>query len=174
MTPSLSCLVSVHTHCTLFPLHKHFTGFTAFHLHENSFCKAEGPGPWSLTSGLVARIWCFLCCNPASVSGWEPKPRSKMLQAEATWDQSELRDTDLTCWKQEIHSYLTPNNLFWVIIFSDRLFWQCRYSLVNLVHELIHEGFHIQSRKTLQLYTQHPEYLFSSITLILKDWLCRV
>ena len=146
---SESAYISIHMYYILFPLNKHFTYFTAFCLCENSFCKAKGPGPLSLTSGLVARIWCFLWCSPVSVSGWEPKPRSKMLRAEATRDHSKLCNTDKTCWKQEIHSYLTPNNLLWVTIFSDRLFWPCRYSLVNLVHELIHEGFHIQSRKIL-------------------------
>ena len=46
------------------------------------FCKAEGPGPLSLTTDLVTRIWCFHQRNPASVAGWEPQP----LQAEATQD----------------------------------------------------------------------------------------
>ena len=31
-------------------------------------------------------IWCFHCRNPVSFSGWEPKPGSKPLQAEATRD----------------------------------------------------------------------------------------
>ena len=43
------------------------------------FCKAKGPGPLSLTTGLVARIWCSPHCDPASVSGWEPMPYSKPL-----------------------------------------------------------------------------------------------
>ena len=54
---------------------------------EILFWKAKGPGFLSLTSDLVARIWCFHHCEWAPVSGWEPKPRSKPLQAEATWDQ---------------------------------------------------------------------------------------
>ena len=33
-------------------------------------CKAEGPGPLSLTTGLVASIWSF----PSPISGWEPRP----------------------------------------------------------------------------------------------------
>ena len=37
---------------------------------EILFCKAEGPGPLSLTTGLVASIWSF----PSPVSGWEPSP----------------------------------------------------------------------------------------------------
>ena len=32
---------------------------------EILFCKTEGTGPLSLTSGLVARIWCFHCHHPA-------------------------------------------------------------------------------------------------------------
>ena len=37
----------------------------------------------SLTTGLVARIWCFYHLNTASVSGWEPKFHSKPSQAKA-------------------------------------------------------------------------------------------
>ena len=48
---------------------------------EILFCKAEGPGSLSLTTGLVTRIWCAHRCDPASVSDWEPKPCSKPLQA---------------------------------------------------------------------------------------------
>ena len=54
---------------------------------EVLFCRAEGPGPLSVTTGLVAMIQCFHCGNPALISGWEPKPRSKTLQAEDTRDQ---------------------------------------------------------------------------------------
>ena len=32
---------------------------------EILFCKAEGPGPLSLTAGLVARIWCSHSLNSA-------------------------------------------------------------------------------------------------------------
>ena len=47
---------------------------------EILFCKVEGPGPLSLTVGPVARIWCFHHRNSDPVSGWEPKPCSKLLQ----------------------------------------------------------------------------------------------
>ena len=50
------------------------------------FCKAEGPGPLSLTTDLGARIWYFHRHTLVSISGWEPKPCSKPLQAEATRD----------------------------------------------------------------------------------------
>ena len=53
------------------------------------FCKAEGPGPLSLTTDLVARIWCFHCCFPATIS-WEPKPCSKPLPTEATRDHNDI------------------------------------------------------------------------------------
>ena len=46
---------------------------------EILFCKEEGPGPSSLTTGLVARIWCSHCHDPASISTWEPKPCFKPL-----------------------------------------------------------------------------------------------
>ena len=54
---------------------------------EILFCKAKGPGPLSLTTGLVARIWYFHCCDLTWISGWEPKLCSKLLQGEATQDQ---------------------------------------------------------------------------------------
>ena len=40
------------------------------------FCKVKGPAPchW-----VVARIWCSHCHNSTSISGWEPKARSKFL-----------------------------------------------------------------------------------------------
>ena len=40
-------------------------------------------GHWS-----SARIQRSHCCSPTSISGQEPKPCFKPLQAEATWDQS--------------------------------------------------------------------------------------
>ena len=40
----------------------------------------------SLTTGLVARIQRSHCCGPTSISGQEPKPCFKPLQAEATRD----------------------------------------------------------------------------------------
>ena len=54
-------------------------------LVEIIFCRAKGPGPLSLATGLVARIWCSHRRDPASVSGWEPKPRSRPSRAKATW-----------------------------------------------------------------------------------------
>ena len=47
-------------------------------------CKAEGPGPLSLTTGQVARIWSFNHLNLALISGWEPKTHFKQLQAKST------------------------------------------------------------------------------------------
>ena len=38
-------------------------------LVEILFCRPEGLGLLSLTTGLVARIWCFHCCDLSSVSG---------------------------------------------------------------------------------------------------------
>ena len=80
--------LSIHT--VLFsPLSKYFTCFTTFFLCGNSLLRSWRPDPLSLTMGLVARIWCFHPWDPASVRSWEPKSRSKSLQAEATWDQSD-------------------------------------------------------------------------------------
>ena len=41
-----------------FPLNKYFTCFITFQFWGILFCKAKGPGSLSLTTGLVARIWC--------------------------------------------------------------------------------------------------------------------
>ena len=54
---------------------------------EILFCKVKEPGPLPLTTGLMARIWCFHHCNLALIAGWESKPCSKPLQA--TQDQLE-------------------------------------------------------------------------------------
>ena len=43
----------------------------------------------TLTPGLVAGIWCCHRRDAASVSAWEPKPRLKLLQAEASGGQNE-------------------------------------------------------------------------------------
>ena len=69
------------------PLNKYFTTSLLSIFVGIFFCKAKRPGPLSLTTGLVGRIWSFHCRNLTSVSGWEPKPRFKPLQTEATWDQ---------------------------------------------------------------------------------------
>ena len=67
--------VCLSTCIILFPLNKYLTCFTTFFVGV-LFCKVEGPGPLPVTTGLVARIWCFHCCGPASISGWGTKPCS--------------------------------------------------------------------------------------------------
>ena len=80
--PESAC---VYTHVLYyFPLNKCFPCFTTFHLCGNSFYKAEGPESLSLTTGLVARIWCSHHHHLASISGWKPKCCSKPLQAQVT------------------------------------------------------------------------------------------
>ena len=54
----------------IFPLSRHFTCFTTFCLCENYFLQSQRPGPLSLTTDLVARIWCFYHCNPHSKRGF--------------------------------------------------------------------------------------------------------
>ena len=80
------CL-SIHMYCTCFLLINTLLASLLSVFMGVLFCKAEGPGPLSLIMGLVARVWCFLHRDPASISGWEPKPRSKPVQAETTRDQ---------------------------------------------------------------------------------------
>ena len=61
LTLSLSMPVS----CTISPLINALLASLLSVFVENLFCKAEGPGPLSLTTVLVARIWCFRCCDTA-------------------------------------------------------------------------------------------------------------
>ena len=85
--PSESACVSIPKHCTLFLLiNALLTSLLSVFVGTLS-CKAEGAGPLSLTTGLGARIWWFHHLDPPLVSGWELKPRSKPLQAQATQDQ---------------------------------------------------------------------------------------
>ena len=52
-------------------------------LVEILFCKTRGPGPLSLPTGLVAGSGALTAWTQP-LSGWEPKPGSKLLQAKAT------------------------------------------------------------------------------------------
>ena len=76
-SPSEPARVSIHTYCPyFFPLNKYFTCFTTFHLCGNYFLQSWG-----------ARV---LSLRTASISGREPKPLFKLLQAEVTRDHSHL------------------------------------------------------------------------------------
>ena len=74
--------MSVHMYGTLFLPNKCFPCFTTSHLCGNSFLQSERARVLSLTAAPVAWIWCSNCLT--SVSGWELKPRFKLLLAEAT------------------------------------------------------------------------------------------
>ena len=65
----------------IFPLSKYSTCFVTFPLCEILFCKAEGPGVLSLTTGLVAGIRCFHLCDPAQSLSVNQAP----LQAISSW-----------------------------------------------------------------------------------------
>ena len=86
----LSFWVCLSTHTVFFLLLIN-TCFTAFCLCGNSFLQSQRARALSLTTGLVARIWCFHRCDPASISGWEARPCSKLLQAEATGDHHQKK-----------------------------------------------------------------------------------
>ena len=81
-SPSESAHVSIHSTVLFFLL----INILLASLLSVFVDKAEGPGPLSLTTGLVPGIWCFHRRDIASLSGWEPKTCSKPLQAEATQD----------------------------------------------------------------------------------------
>ena len=83
---SESTCVSTHTYCILcLQINTVFVSLLSIFVGI-FFSKAEGPGPLSLTTGIAAKIWCSHHCDPASISGWEPKSCSKPLQAEVTRD----------------------------------------------------------------------------------------
>ena len=70
---------------SFFPLNKYPTCFTILFLCGNSFLQSWRPGPLSLITGLLARIWCSHCCNPTSVSGWESKPFGSCCRLRSPW-----------------------------------------------------------------------------------------
>ena len=49
------------------------------------FCKAEGSGPLSLTTGLVAKIWCFHHWDLAPIPGWEPRGSLQATAGQGYW-----------------------------------------------------------------------------------------
>ena len=59
-----------------FPLYKHFASLLSVFV-EILFCKAIGPGSLSLTTGLVARIWCFYCYDSAQSLAGSPSLASR-------------------------------------------------------------------------------------------------
>ena len=60
--------------CTLFLLIKTLLASLLSVFVEILFCKAKGPGPLSLTTGLVARICCFRHRHPAQSLAGNPGP----------------------------------------------------------------------------------------------------
>ena len=63
-SPSESACVSIYTYCTLFPLINTLLATLLSIFVEFLIYKAEGPGPLSVTTCLVSRIWCFHHCDP--------------------------------------------------------------------------------------------------------------
>ena len=63
-SPSEAAHVSTHMNYTLFLLINTSLASLLSVFVETFFCKTEGPGPLSLTYGLVARIWCSHCSDP--------------------------------------------------------------------------------------------------------------
>ena len=60
-----SAHLSIHTYCTFSLLIHTLLASLLCVFVEILFCKDEGPVPLSLTTGLVARIWCFHHCDLA-------------------------------------------------------------------------------------------------------------
>ena len=76
-SPSESAHVSIQMHCTLFLLINILHASLVSIFVGILFCKVERPGPLSLTTGLVARIWCSHCCDPSPALS---RCRSRPLQ----------------------------------------------------------------------------------------------
>ena len=77
-SPSESAKMSIHTYCILFFLLRNTLLASLISiLVEILFCKAKGPGPLSLTTGLVARIWCFYCYDSAQSLAGSPSLASR-------------------------------------------------------------------------------------------------
>ena len=75
LTPSLSEYDCTHRCTVLFPpLINTLLASLLFIFVEILFCKDEGPGPLSLTTVLVTRIWCFHCCDTARFPAGNPSP----------------------------------------------------------------------------------------------------
>ena len=75
--PESDCM-SIHTYCILFfLLINTLLASLISILVEILFCKAKGPGPLSLTTGLVARIWCFYCYDSAQSLAGSPSLASR-------------------------------------------------------------------------------------------------
>ena len=75
-----SLLCAYRMYCILSPLNKYFTSFTVFHLCGNSFPQSWMARALSLTTGLVARIWCSYHRDPDTISG---QGTEALLQAAA-------------------------------------------------------------------------------------------
>ena len=58
------------------------TYFTTFRLCGNSFLQSRGPGPFSLTTGVVARIWCFHHHDPAQFLAEKTSPHPSCCRLE--------------------------------------------------------------------------------------------
>ena len=91
-SPSESACVSIRMYCTLFPLiNTSLTSLLSVFV-EILFCKAEGPGPLSLTTGRVARVWSFHCCEPAQSLVGIPGPAPSFCRPRPP--KVTMRDSD--------------------------------------------------------------------------------
>ena len=98
----------------------------------------------SLTTGLVARIWCSHRQDPGSISAWKPKPHFKLFQAEATQDQNHHHQSASSCEGRDCHSQQLGQRC-WVYSFLGRrkLYLQITDSL-NKAKSIIFEGIRDQ------------------------------
>ena len=74
-------------------------------------CKGEELRLLSLTTGLLAKVWCSHPCGLTSISGQEPKSCFKLLKAEATQDQTD-RNLIILDWNGGFVCATFDNNIF--------------------------------------------------------------
>ena len=127
--------VSIHTGCTFFSLNKHVTCFTTSCLYRNSFLQSRRARALVTDHSSTGSDLTLSPTPPSPVSGWEPKARSKPLQAEATQDH-----INLLCWPDALLHYSRSKTLVsgWTIwngqylIISDFQEWQLKRYKVTI------------------------------------------
>ena len=103
-----SAHVPIYTYCTFFLLIN--TYFTTFRRCGNSFLQRRGPGPFSLTTGLVARIWCFHHHDPAQSLAGNPSPAPSCCRlGPSAIKTTTMRSTHNTASRKQFTQQLKPS-----------------------------------------------------------------
>lgn len=95
VTPSETAHAAIHMYCTLFLSNKHFVCFTTFHHYGTYFTQSWRARGLTLSTGLMAMIWCSHCNDLASTSSWKPMLCFKPLQSKVAQDQHYYKSASL-------------------------------------------------------------------------------